>query len=428
LPNLPENVELTEVGGLRVITEAVPSVRSVALGLWVRTGSRDEQPGQAGLSHFLEHLLFKGTKRHSAIEISELFDGMGAAANAATSKESTHLHARFLDEHTAGVFDLVSEMFLAPSVPADEIDPERDVVLEEIAMYEDEPQDRVHDVLAEAVYGDHPLGRRVLGEAAVIAGVPREDILSYHSGRYTAGNIVVSAAGHLDHDEIVELARAHLSQAGEGSNAVITGESEAEPPRLRFYEKETEQYHICFGGHGIARSDERRYALGVLDAIFGGSSSSRLFREIREKRGLAYSVGSYTEQYVDRGMVAMYVGTREENVAETCEIIGRELAALRDGGVSQEELARAKEHVKGRMVLTMESTSSRMTRLARALLFGLPVLSLDEMLEKVDEVTSEDLAELAVDLYDPAHLSAACIGPSEERFRSAAPVGEELAA
>ena len=429
LPNLPENVELTEVGGLRVITEAVPSVRSVALGLWVRTGSRDEQPGQAGLSHFLEHLLFKGTKRHSAIEISELFDGMGASANAATSKESTHLHARFLDEHTAGVFDLMSEMFLAPSLPADEIDPEREVVLEEIAMYEDEPQDRVHDVLAEAVYGDHPLGRRVLGEASVIAVVPREEVLTYHSGRYTAGNIVVSAAGHLDHGEIVELARTHLSPAAEGSNGVVTGERGADPPRLRFYEKKTEQYHICFGGDGISRRDERRYALGVLDAIFGGSSSSRLFREIREKRGLAYAVGSYTEQYVDRGMVAMYVGTREDNVAEACEIIGRELAALRDDGVSEEELARAKEHVKGRMVLSMESTSSRMTRLARALLFDLPVLSLDEMLERVEAVTSGDLADLAVDLYDPAQLSAACIGPSEARFRSAvAPIGEELAA
>ncbi len=245
-------------------------MRSVALGLWVRTGSRDEEPGQAGLSHFLEHLLFKGTDRHTAIEISELFDGLGAAANAATSKESTHVHARFLDEHTAGVFDLMSEMLLAPSLPADEIDPEREVVLEEIAMYEDEPQDRVHDVLAKAVYGAHPLGRRVLGEAAVIAGVPRDEIAAYHASRYTAQNIVVSAAGHVDHAEILELAGKHLSPAAGAANGA-NGAGEPDPvPRFSFYEKDTEQYHICFGGHGIPRSDDRRFALGVLDVIFGG--------------------------------------------------------------------------------------------------------------------------------------------------------------
>jgi len=428
LSALPENVELTELDGLRVITEAVPAVRSVALGLWVRTGSRDEQPGQAGLSHFLEHLLFKGTERHSAIEISELFDGMGAAANAATSKESTHLHARFLDEHTEDAFALTAEMLLAPALPPDEIDPEREVVLEEIAMYEDEPQDRVHDVLAEAVYGDHPLGRRVLGEAKVIAGVPRDEIAAYHSGHYVAENLVVAAAGHLEHQAIVELARKHLKPPASGAGGV-NGAAHDPSPRLGFHEKETEQYHICFGGKGIARGDDRRFALGILDAIFGGSTSSRLFREIREKRGLAYAVGSYTEQYVDRGMVAMYVGTREENVAQACEIVGRELAALRDEGVSAEELARAKEHVKGRMVLSLESTGARMSRLARSLLFDIPLLSIDGLIERVDAVTADELASLADELYDPNALSAACIGPSEERFRTAvSSVSEALVA
>jgi predicted Zn-dependent peptidase len=429
VPELPENVELTELDGLRVITEVVPSVRSVALGLWVRTGSRDEAPGQAGLSHFLEHLLFKGTDRHSAIEISELFDGMGAAANAATSKESTHLHARFLDEHTPEAFDLMSEMLLAPALPADEIDPEREVVLEEIAMYEDEPQDRVHDVLSEAVYGAHPLGRRVLGEAEVIAGVPRDQIAAYHSGHYVAENLVVAAAGHLEHSDIVGLAREHLCPPAGATNGALSGQDAPEIPRVLFQAKETEQYHICFGGQGIRRDDDRRFALGVLDTIFGGSTSSRLFREIREKRGLAYAVGSYTEQYVDRGMVAMYVGTREDNVAEACEIFGRELARLRDEGVSAEELVRAKEHLKGRMVLSLESTGARMSRLARALLYDLPVLSTDEMLARVDAVTADDLTELAQRFYDPSSLSAACIGPSEDCFRSAvASVSEALVA
>ena len=428
MSGLPENVELTELDGLRVITEAVPAVRSVALGLWVRTGSRDEGPGQFGLSHFLEHLLFKGTEQHSAIEISELFDGMGAAANAAPSKESTHLHARFLDEHTAEAFALTAEMLLAPSLPPDEIDPEREVVLEEIAMYEDEPQDRVHDVLAKAVYGDHPLGRRVLGDAEVIAGVARDAIAAYHAGHYVAENLVVAAAGHLEHQAIVDLARKYLKPPAAGANGVNGAEHDPSP-RLGFHEKETEQYHVCFGGKGIARGDERRFALGTLDAIFGGSTSSRLFREIREKRGLAYAVGSYTEQYVDRGMVAMYVGTREENVAEACEIIGRELAALRDEGVTAEELARAKEHVKGRMVLSLESTGARMSRLARSLLFNIPLLSIDEMIERVDSVTADEVAALANSLYDPDSLSAACIGPSEDRFRTAvSSVSEALVA
>jgi predicted Zn-dependent peptidase len=427
--SLPEGIELSELdGGLRVVTEVMPSVRSAALGLFVRTGSRDESIERAGVSHFLEHLLFKGTERHSAIEISELFDGMGASVNAATSKESTNLHARFLDEHTSEAFDLMAEMFLAPALPVDEIDSERAVVLEEIAMYEDEPQDRVHDVLAEAVYGDHPLGRRVLGAADVIGSIPVPEIAAYHGERYVAPQIVVAAAGHVDHAEIVALARERLRPPAHGLEAA-NGGGDPEAVRFRFYPKDTEQYHVCFGGPGIARADERRYALAVLDAIFGGSTSSRLFTEVREKRGLAYAVGSYTEQFVDRGMVALYVGTREDNVSEACEIIGRELAQLRDSGVSDAELTRAKEHVKGRMVLGLESSGARMSRIARGILFDVPLLSLDGLLEQVEAVTADDVAELASEYYDPARLSAACVGPDEGCFRTAAAhVSEALAA
>ena len=428
--DLPQGVELTTLdSGVRVVTEEVPSVRSVALGLWVKTGSRDETPAQAGVSHFLEHLLFKGTDRHSAIEISELFDGMGAATNAATSKETTHLHARVLDEHTEEAFGLMGEMLLAPALPPDEIDSEREVVLEEIAMYEDEPQDRVHDVLAEALYGDQPLGRRVLGRAEVIGGIPVPDIASYHGARYTAGNIVVAAAGHVDHPRIVELSERVLGGASQGANGAAAANGAAEQAQLRFYPKETEQYHICFGGPGLARGDERRFTLGVLDTIFGGSVSSRLFREVREKRGLAYSVGSYTHEFVDRGFVAMYVGTRADNVAEACEIIGRELVKLRAEGVGDEELARAKEHVKGRMVLGLEATGARMGRLARSILFDVPLLSLDEMLARVDSVTGEEVAALAAEVYDPAKLAAACVGADEDCFRTAAgSVSESLVA
>jgi predicted Zn-dependent peptidase len=419
--------QLTELGsGVRVVTEEVPSVRSVALGLWVRTGSRNETPRQAGVSHFLEHLLFKGTARYSAIEISELFDGLGASVNAATGKETTHLHARFLDEHTEAVFDLLAEMLLAPTYP--DIDSERQVVLEEIAMYEDEPQDRVHDVLAEAVFGSHPLGRRVLGEAEVIASIPVPDIDAYHHARYAGPEIVVGAAGHLEHGRIVELAERLVTAPADGGGvapeAGIEGAS-----RLCFHAKETEQYHICFGAPGLRRDDERRFPLAVLDAIFGGSTSSRLFREVREKRGLAYSVGSYNEQFTDQGLVATYVGTREDNVEEACSIIGAELARLRSEPVSAEELARAKESVKGRLVLSSESTAARMTRISRATLFGLPIESLDEMLAKVDAIEVDELTELAGELYAADRLSAACVGAEEERFRSVlAPVSEALVA
>jgi predicted Zn-dependent peptidase len=418
--------QLTELGsGVRVVTEEVPSVRSVALGLWVRTGSRNETPAQAGVSHFLEHLLFKGTARFSAIEISERFDGLGASVNAATGKETTHLHARFLDEHTEEVFDLLAEMLLAPTYP--EIDSERQVVLEEIAMYEDEPQDRVHDVLAEAVFGSHPLGRRVLGEADVIASIPIPDIESYHHARYTGSEVVVGAAGHLDHARIVELAQRLVNPAAGGEGVAPETGLEA-TSRLCFHEKETEQYHICFGAPGLRRDDERRYPLAVLDSIFGGSTSSRLFREVREKRGLAYSVGSYNEQFTDQGLVATYVGTREDNVEEACSIIGAELARLRSEPVSEEELTRAKESVKGRLVLSSESTAARMTRISRATLFGLPIESLDEMLARVDAIEVDDLTELATELYGADRLSAACVGADEGRFRKAlAPVSESLA-
>ena len=402
-------------------------MRSVALGLWVRTGSRNETRAQAGVSHFLEHLLFKGTSRYSAIEISERFDGLGASVNAATGKETTHLHARFLDEHTDEVFDLLAEMLLGPTYP--EVDSEREVVLEEIAMYEDEPQDRVHDFLADAVFGEHPLGRRVLGEADVIASIPIPEIESYHRARYVGQNVVVAAAGHLEHARIVELAQRLVEPPSPNGAATDSAAPPDGDVRLRFYAKETEQYHICFGAPGISRDDERRFALAVLDSIFGGSTSSRLFREIREKRGLAYSVGSYSEQYTDSGLVATYVGTRADNVEEACTVIGAELARLRSEPVSADELARAKEHVKGRLVLSSESTAARMSRIGRATLFDLPVYTLDEMLEQVDAVTVDDLTGLAAELYGQDTLSAACIGREESCFKAAlAPVSEALAA
>ncbi len=318
-------------------------------------------------------------------------------------------------------------MLLGPTYP--DIDSERDVVLEEIAMYEDEPQDKVHDVLDRAVFGGHPLGRRVLGEAEVISSIPVPDIEAYHRARYTGGNIVVAAAGNLDHEAIVELARRHVEPPAASSDQASVEPPEPDGAQFAFQQKDTEQFHIAFGAPGVDRSDDRRYALTILDAVFGGSTSSRLFREVREKRGLAYAVGSYTQQYVDSGLIGLYVGTREDNVEEACGIIGRELASIHTEGITDDELARAKENVKGRMVLSSESTAARMGRIGKALLFDTPLLTLDELLEKVDAVTGEQVADLARELYAPEALSAAAIAPNEERFRAAlGPVNEALAA
>jgi predicted Zn-dependent peptidase len=402
--------------GARVVTEAMPSVRSIALGFWVRAGSRDEDQEHAGISHFLEHLLFKGTDRFSSREIDEAFDAMGAEVNAGTGKETTSVYSRFLDNHLERAFDVLQDMVLRPAYP--DIDSERQVVIEEIAMYEDEPQDKVHDVLAGAIFGDHPLGRPIIGRADVVSSVPVPEIGRWHDGRYVPGNMVLAAAGNLDHDRIVELAERAFGD-GAGSSVAL-----AEPPArnglvLRFHKKETEQYHLCLGGAGMPRGDERRFALRVLDTILGGSTSSRLFQEVREKRGLAYSVYSYASHYADTGQVALYVGTRPDNVAEAVEVIGSELRRLVDDGVSEEELERARDNVKGRTVLSMESTLTRMNRLGSSLLMDVPLLSIDEVLAAFDAVTLDDVNGLARDFWQPEHMAAAGVGGDEDAFRRA---------
>jgi predicted Zn-dependent peptidase len=402
--------------GARVVTEAMPSVRSIALGFWIRAGSRDEDHAHAGLSHFLEHLLFKGTDRFSSREIDEAFDAMGAEVNAGTGKETTSVYSRFLDNHLERAFDVLQDMVLRPAYT--DIDSERQVVIEEIAMYEDEPQDKVHDVLAGAIFGDHPLGRPIIGRAEVVSSVPVPEIASWHDGRYVGGNMVLAAAGNLEHERIVELAERAFGDAGASAAATM------EPPTrngqvLRFHEKETEQYHLCLGGAGIPRGDDRRFALRVLDTILGGSTSSRLFQEVREKRGLAYSVYSYASHYADTGQVALYVGTRPDNVKEALEVIGSELRRLVEEGVTEEELERARDNVKGRTVLSMESTLTRMNRLGSSLLMDVPLLTIDEVLAAFDAVTLDDVNGLTRDFWQPEHLAAAGVGGDEDAFRRA---------
>ncbi len=419
---------ITELdSGVRVVTEVLPSVRSVALGFFVGTGSRHEDAGQAGLSHFLEHLLFKGTDRFSSTEIDQIFDGMGAEINAGTGKETTSVYSRFLDQHLERAFDVMADMVLRPAYP--DIDSERQVVIEEIAMYEDEPSDKVHDVLARALFADHPLGRPIIGRAEVIGSVPVPDIAAYHNARYVPGNIVVAAAGSVDHERVVELVAAATPDVT-GASIPLDGDGPAPAPaRLCFHAKPTEQYHLCLGGPGLRRSDDRRFTLRVLDTLLGGATSSRLFQEVREKRGLAYAVYSYSSQFVDCGHVGLYVGTRPDNVREAMEVIGSELNRLQDEPVSEEEVERAKENLKGRTVLGMESTSARMNRLGGSLLTGVPLLTLDELVAAIDAVTVEDVTALARELFAPEGMSAAGVGADEDAFRaSLEPVSPALAA
>jgi predicted Zn-dependent peptidase len=414
-----DDYTLTELGsGIRVVTEHVPSVRSIALGLWVRVGSRDEDQSEAGISHFLEHLLFKGTPSLTAEQIAQVFDSFGADINAATSKESTVLYAHFLDEHLGEAFGVMGDMLLR-STYAD-IDSEREVVLEEIAMYEDEPQDKVHDVLSRAIFGDHPLGRPVIGRGEVISSVSVDEIRDYHDSRYTPVSIVVAAAGNLEHEAIVQLSEAGLAPPSGREALTPNGLAPSVTSgSMAFHVKETEQYHICLGGPGIQRDDDRRFALSVLDAVLGGSTSSRLFQEVREKRGLAYAIYSWASHYRDTGQVGIYVGTRQDNVGEAMSVIGAELERLQADAVTDEELTRAREHVKGRVVLSMESTANRMHRLGRSVLTGMPLLTPDEMIAKLDEVDRDQIQSLAREFYQPDSLSAAAIGKDEAVFREA---------
>jgi predicted Zn-dependent peptidase len=409
---------LTELdSGVRVITERIEGVRSAAIGFWIGAGSRDEPPARAGVTHFIEHLLFKGSSRFSAQEIAERFDAMGGELNAATSRETTVVYTRVPDDHLEVAVDVMTDMVFRPRFH--DVDSERDVVLEEIAMVDDNPSDLVHDLASEAVFGQHPLGRPVIGNADVIGSVSKRALQAYHRGAYVGENIVVAAAGHVHHDAFVDLLSGRVEPAGKPVRSARKPAPRLSPPRSRFRRKDTEQYHVCLAARGITRTDERRYAATLLDAIVGGSASSRLFQEIREKRGMAYSVYTYSAQFVDAGQVGLYVGTREENLRECMEIVAAELRDVADGVLRPGELDRAKENVKGRLLLSLESTSTRMTRLGKALATGVDIVSVEDTIERVESVTADDVVALAAELFAPEGLSAGGIGPSEERFREA---------
>jgi predicted Zn-dependent peptidase len=415
--------------GVRVVSERMESVRSVALGLWIGTGSAAEDEPEAGLSHLIEHMLFRGTARYRSLEIDQLFDTMGAELNAGTGKETTSVYSRVLDRHLERALDVMADMVWRPAFDGAELENEREIVLEEIAMYEDDPQDKVFDVLGEAVFGSHPLGRAIIGRADVVGSADSEALRAFHAARYVPSNIVVAAAGSLDHDKLVEFVQASGIERAGGRAPALPGAPDVQPARRRFFAKDTEQYHVCLGAPGLARDDERRFALRVLDNILGGTSSSRLFQEVRERRGLAYSVYSFQSLYAGSGQIGMYLGTRPDNVARALRVVADELDRFRAEPATDDELERSKENVKGRVLLALESTTARMNRLGSSVLAGIPLLSVDQVEARIDAVTVEDLQALAGELLAPERLSAAGIGADESAFRSALePLSEALAA
>jgi predicted Zn-dependent peptidase len=391
-------------------------VRSVALGLWIAAGSRLEPRELGGVSHFIEHLIFKGSEHFTAWDIAHLFDDMGADPNAATSREHTVVHARCLDEDVERAFELLAEMVARPTFA--ELDQEREVVLEEVAMYEDAPVEVIHDDLAAAVFGDHPLGRPIIGHTETLARMDRDTVAAYHDAHYVNPGIVVAAAGHVDHAQLCELAARHFRPE---PGAVVPQSAPGLPAArhvAHFTAKDTEQYHVCLGGLGPRRGDDDRFAAFVVDTILGGSWSSRLFQEVREKRGLAYSVYSYTSLYADTGMTAVYVGSRAEAVAEALRVVLEVLAGLEDD-MTDEAVSRARNHLKGQTVLSMESPGSRMQALGRSILTGQPVLGVDEILERIDAVTVDDACTAVRRYWDLATWSSACIGPDAGPYRAA---------
>jgi predicted Zn-dependent peptidase len=414
--------------GVRVVTERVPSVRSVALGFWIATGSVAERDSEAGISHLLEHMLFRGTEHFGSEEIDQIFDAMGAEINAGTDKEATSVYSRVLDHHLPRAFEVIGEMVFQPRFG--ELETEREVVLEEIAMYEDDPQDKVFDVLGEAVFGAHPLGRAVIGTAKVVGAVTVEQLAAFHAARYRPQDIVIAAAGSIEHDALVELAKTldiapppstSAAASAAALDAVVAAELDVPDfeRRVRFAEKDTEQYHVCLGGAGLARGDERRFALRVLEGVLGATSSSRLFQEVRERRGLAYSVFCFSNMYAHAGEVGLYVGTRQDNLAEALSVIAAELERCVEAPASAAELNRSRENLKGRVVLAMESTGARMSHLGGSLLHEMPILSMDEVIERIDAVTLGDLEALAAELFAPERLSIACVGPDGHAFEAA---------
>ncbi|MCG5211760.1 M16 family metallopeptidase [Streptosporangium sp. KLBMP 9127] len=403
-------------GGLRVVTETMPTVRSVAIGMWVGIGSRDEAPEHMGATHFLEHLLFKGTPKRDALEISAAIEGIGGEINAFTAKEYTCYYARVLDEDLPLAIDVLADVVTSSLITEEDVESERGVILEEIAMHDDDPSDVVHEQFSGELYGDTPVGRPILGTVESIGSLTRDRILEYYHRYYLPPHTVVSVAGNVTHEAVVELVATAYERAG-----ALGGDAEPAPPRLsgpgvdsnsgvRVVDRPTEQANLVLGTTGISRTDDRRFALGVFNAALGGGMSSRLFQEIREKRGLAYSAYSYTSQYADTGQFGIYVGCLPSKIDEVLKICKEEIARLLARGITDEEIARGKGQMRGGLVLGLEDTGSRMSRIGKSELVYDRLMPIDEVLGRIEAVTPEEIVEVSHDVLRRP-LTLAVIGP-----------------
>jgi predicted Zn-dependent peptidase len=398
-------------GGLRVLSEPLEEATSVSLGVWIRAGSRDEKDEVAGISHLMEHMLFKGTPDMDALGVAQAFESIGAQENAATGEEYTVLYARFLPEHLERALDIMSDMVLRPTLA--DLEREREVIVEEIRMYEDRPDQLADEYLSGLIFHDDPLGRPIIGSAETVRGVDHDTLKTFHHGAYTAPNILVVAAGKLERDELERMVEEKFSGLPEGQP--FTREARPRPPESRFYYKykETEQYHVSLGSQGIPARSEDRYAMAALNNVLGGGMSSRLFQEVREKRGLAYAVYSYHQGYSDAGAIKTYVGSTTGNVEEAVRVITEQLGRVQEELVSDEELDRTKQQLKSSTLLALESTAARMNRIGRSVITDTELLSPEEIAERIEAVSAEDIRRLARAHLNLDNLYLSAVGPEE---------------
>ncbi len=399
--------------GVRVITESMPAFRSASLGIWADVGSAAETPERRGVSHLVEHMLFKGTKQRTAREIAEAMDGVGGNLNAFTDKESTCYYAKVMDQHLPLAVDVLSDMFLNSTFDPAELAKEQNVVLEEIKMYDDSPDELIHDLFIQTMWKDSNLGAPTIGFAETVTALTPADLRNHMKRHYAPNSVVVAAAGNVDHGAVVEM----VSQAFagfSGSCQLPPIESPRLTPATFFKHKDSEQAYVVLGTPGVSVRDERRYTLSVMDTILGGGMSSRLFQEIREKRGLVYTVYSFQAAYRGAGLFAVYAGTSPKHVNDCVNVIGEQFADLRENLVGDAELRLAKEHIKGSLTLSLESTSSRMIRLGRSEFSLGRELTTEEIEEKVEAVTAEEIRELARELLREEQLGLCVLGPVDE--------------
>ncbi len=401
--------------GLRIITEYVPGVRSVSIGIWVTVGSRDETPEQSGLSHFIEHMIFKGTEKRSALDIAKTFDRMGGLSNAFTSKETTCFHAKVLDEHLEEVTDLLADILLNSRFADVEVDRERQVILQEINMVEDSPDELIHELFSGLFWKGNPLERSILGSVDTVQATTSHTLKSYVNHYYVAPRILVVAAGNLEHRQFADMAEKAFGSIPSG-NDISRRQRPIPNLDIQFFDRDLEQVHLLMGFQGPSAADPARFAALLMNVILGGSMSSRLFQEIREKRGLAYAIYSFLNSYHDAGLLGIYAGVAPQNVHETVALIKEEMVKLAENPLTIGELDAARDHIKGNLLLSAESTDARMSRLAKNEIDLGKFVSYDEIVGSIEKVTPEQVQDIAAKCLKRG-MALACLGPVPEPER-----------